>query len=315
MNVLLTGAFAYREDELQRLKESTDASFFYHKNEFESVDETVASKIEIVVCNALFQYNRPDIFVNLKFVILTSVGLDRIPIAYFEKHKIKVINAAGLFDNEIAEYVIAELLSVLKKHRFFIENQKKSIWNKERNIKLVKDQKIGILGCGRIGSRIACLLKPFGPYVIGFDIKRIDDLAFSRYAQIDEFDNFINDLDVLIISCPLNSSTFHFINKDRLSRLKNGAILCNCSRGAIIDTTELINYLKSNSCSVAVLDVFEKEPLESTSPLWKMGNVVITPHNSFCSVNNHNNLFKYIRNSIIECATLISGSVGGKNGQ
>ena len=104
-------------------------------------------------------------------------------------------------------------------------------------------------------------------------------------------------VDILVLTLPLTDKTFHMINAEKLSLLKDGAIVVNIARGAVIDYKGLIASL-NGKLGGAVLDVFEEEPLNSGSVLWDMENVIITPHNSFQSDGNEERLKKVIMENL-----------------
>ena len=114
---------------------------------------------------------------------------------------------------------------------------------------------------------------------------------------LDSLDDALTKADVTILTLPLTEETCRFINTDRFKTMKNGAVLVNISRGAIIDTDALIAALNEH-LGGAVLDVFDEEPLHENSPLWDMRNVIITPHNSFVSEGNYARLLDVIMNNL-----------------
>jgi phosphoglycerate dehydrogenase-like enzyme len=103
--------------------------------------------------------------------------------------------------------------------------------------------------------------------------------------------------DVVVLTLPLSDKTRHLIDEKAFSKFKDASVLVNISRGAVVDTNALINALE-NRIFGAVLDVFEEEPLNSSSPLWDMQNVIITPHNSFIGDGNKLRLYELILNNL-----------------
>jgi phosphoglycerate dehydrogenase-like enzyme len=175
---------------------------------------------------------------------------------------------------------------------FFLENNNSKKWSKNRNLDELCKKNIYILGCGNIGKSIASKLIPFGCNITGFDL--IDD--HNNAFPIKTISNLINSLpkaDVVIICLPLNQQTYHYVDINFLSKMKKNGLLINVSRGAIIDTSCLINFLNENKAFTAYLDVFEEEPLKPSSPLWDLDNLKITPHNTFVSKNNKKKLFEH----------------------
>ena len=112
-----------------------------------------------------------------------------------------------------------------------------------------------------------------------------------------ELENVMKKSDIIILTLPLTDKTKKIVNADNLKRAKNGAVIVNISRGGVLDTEALIASLNSN-LKGAVLDVFEDEPLPSSSPLWKMENVIITPHNAFVGDGNEKRLENIILSNL-----------------
>jgi len=111
-----------------------------------------------------------------------------------------------------------------------------------------------------------------------------DNIEFNEIFPIEQAGEVFLKSDIIILTLPLTKKTEHFINKDRLSKMKQGTILVNISRGKIVNELDLVEALQTN-LGGAVLDVFEEEPLEANNPLWECNNVIITPHISFIGNN------------------------------
>jgi D-3-phosphoglycerate dehydrogenase len=138
---------------------------------------------------------------------------------------------------------------------------------------------LGIIGLGGIGARIA--LKghlAFNMNVLAYDPYVLPGRAQRYCAELVELETLLKQSDVVSLSIPLTSETHHMISATELSLMKQSAILINTSRGAVINQEALITCLRNREIKGAGLDVFEKEPLEHSSPLLKLENVVLTPH-------------------------------------
>ena len=132
-----------------------------------------------------------------------------------------------------------------------------------------------------------------GCKVFGADIVSFKSEHFEEIYLIDELDSKLSKMDIVILTLPLTDETRYLFNKSKFQKMKDGAVLVNISRGAVVNTNDLINAL-NQSLGGAVLDVFETEPLEDNSPLWDMKNVIITPHNSFVGEGNNKRLFEVV---------------------
>lgn len=285
MNLLITGAFSGDEEFYQKIKKLGYTLFFLQDEkimpELAGIDSSI---IDGVICNALFLYNDIKNFTSLKFIQLTSAGLDRIPIDYIRAHKIELYNARGVYSIPLAEYTIAGVLQLYKKSDAFRILQAGHNWKKQRDIVELYGKTICIVGCGSVGTECAKRFKAFGCKVLGLDIIMFDNIEFDEIFPIEQAGEVFLKSDIIILTLPLTKKTEHFINKDRLSKMKQGTILVNISRGKIVNELDLVEALQTN-LGGAVLDVFEEEPLEANNPLWECNNVIITPHISFIGNN------------------------------
>lgn len=296
MKILLTGAFSYTEKQINYLKQ-LGCEIFFIKNEREKIDIDV-SEIEGIICNGFFLFNDIKKFKKLKFIQLTSAGLDRVPINYIKEKNIKIFNAKGVYSIPIAEWVVLKTLESYKKSKIFYNNQEEKIWKKERELKELTDKKIGIVGFGSIGQEIAKRLKCFGTFTIAIDVKKIDSKYIDSFWEFDKIEEILAKLDVVILTLPLTKDTKYLFDKRLLDKFKEDSLLINVSRGAIIKEKDLIAKLKKNKNFQAILDVYEEEPLNNENKLWNLENVILTPHNSFVSEKTNERMFELITKNI-----------------
>jgi phosphoglycerate dehydrogenase-like enzyme len=180
-------------------------------------------------------------------------------------------NASGLHDVSTSELAIGLTIASRRGFAEFMDNQRKGIWHRTRKPALA-DSHVGIVGYGHIGKRIASLLEMFETKVTAFTRSGSDGAH-----KITEFDEFLPDLDVIILILPLTKESQNFMNADRLKRMKDGATLINVARGAIVDTDALVAELHTGRIT-AGLDVTDPEPLPLGHPLWSAPNLIISPH-------------------------------------
>ena len=136
--------------------------------------------------------------------------------------------------------------------------------------------------------------------VIGVDIVNPQSDVYDQYCSMDDINSVLDKADVIVLTLPLTEETKNFFNEERFSCVKDGSILVNIARGAVVNEESLIESLKNGKISGAVLDVFCTEPLNENSELWDMRNVIITPHNSFVSPKNQERLFRVIYDNLKE---------------
>jgi glyoxylate/hydroxypyruvate reductase A len=138
--------------------------------------------------------------------------------------------------------------------------------------------KVGVLGLGELGAAAARALAGLGFDVLGWSRSPKDLAGIACVHGLEALDALISEVDILVIMLPLTAQTKGVISDARLRRMKAGAKLINVARGSIIDEDALIAVLREGHLGGATLDVFAREPLPAESPLWRMPNVLITPH-------------------------------------
>lgn len=292
MKLLLTGAFKYSQEQLNTIH-SLGYEITFVQDERVPLDIDV-SKFEAVVCNSLFLYNDIRKFKNLKFIQLTSAGLDRVPLDYIKKKRIKLFNAKGVYSVPMAEWVILKILEIYKKSRQFYKNQDKKKWDKQRDLLELTGKTASIIGFGSVGYEVAKRLKAFDVKVIGVDIYIIEEELLDECYIVENIEEVLNKSDIVILALPLTEETRHLMDRNRIEHMKAKSVLVNVSRGGVIEETALIESIKDGKFLGVALDVFEEEPLSKDNPLWEFNNVIITPHNSFVSDKVNERLFECI---------------------
>lgn len=254
---------------------------------------------EGVICNGLFLHHDISEFVNLKYIQLTSAGMDRVPVDYITENNIELYNARGVYSVPMAEHAVSAILNIFRSSRFFFENQAEHIWKKKRDLRELCGSTVCVIGCGSVGTECAKRFSAFGCTLTGVDIKPFDSSYFSTIYGFADIKEAISKADVIVLTLPLSEKTESLVDEAFLSCLKQDCVLVNISRGKIIDTDALTDALSKHKISAA-LDVFEDEPLAEDSPLWSMENVIITPHNSFVGDRNDRRLSDLIIQGLID---------------
>lgn len=292
MNILITGAFKYSDAQSDAIKR---LGYNIFDMPFESGELPIdPTNVEAVICNGLFLHHDISEFKNLKFIQLTSAGLDRVPIDYINANGIKLYNARGVYSIPMAEWVMMRILEIYKSTVLFNIQQADKQWIKHRNLREIAGTKVAIIGAGNVGFEIAKRLVAFDAHVIGFDIHENDTLSFEEVKLISKFRDEVDNYDIIVLTAPQTPETKYMIDETILSKMKTDAILVNVSRGTLIDERALAKVLSCRTDIHAILDVFETEPLSQDSPLWEMDNVKVSPHNSFVGNGNHQRLFDVI---------------------
>ena len=143
---------------------------------------------------------------------------------------------------------------------------------------------VGVIGVGHIGKEVIRLLAPFNCRILANDI--LDQSEFYRANGVVESskETIFAESDIVTIHAPLTEETRHLVNRNTLALMKNTSFLINTSRGAVVNQTDLKEALISKTIAGAALDVVHTEPLPADNPLWKLPNVIITPHISGLSL-------------------------------
>lgn len=298
MKLLMTGAFNCTSQQKVNI-EKLGCEIMFQQRENEPLSEEMFTA-DAIICNGLFLHNDIDKFPNLKFIQLTSAGLDRVPVERINEKGIVLKNARGIYSIPMAEWALSGVLALYKNIETFTENQKNHSWTKNRNVRELSGDSVLIVGCGSVGTECAKRFKAFGMTVIGADIINPQNDVCDEFYSMENINSAFNKADVVVLTLPLTGETKYFFNKDRFTHFKDGAILVNIARGAVVEEDDLINSLKNGKLSGAVLDVFEAEPLNEKNELWDMKNVIVTPHNSFVSSKNQDRLFDVAYNNIKE---------------
>ncbi len=291
MRLLATGAFAWTKEEIQALEAMGHQVVFLQqeKDPLPCAPEWV----EGAVCNGLFLSHPIEQFSNLRYIQLTSVGFDRVNMAYVTARGITIYNARGVYSVPMAEFAVGSVLAFYKQQRFFQENQKAHRWQKHRNLQELAGKRVCILGCGSVGTECARRFDAFGCHVTGVDVVPYEAQWYEKMVSLDLLDAVLAQSDVAVLTLPLTEDTRHLLDAKRLALLKNGAVLVNIARGGVVDQQALTEELAAKRI-FAALDVLEEEPLPENSPLWELENVILTPHNSFVGDGNHQRMLDVI---------------------
>lgn len=215
---------------------------------------------------------------KLKLIARAGTGVDNVDAKAATEKGIAVINVPGGNTIAAAEHTMALLLALARNVPEAYQSLKQHKWDREKftGIELL-GKTIGLIGFGRISREVAARAKSFGMNVITYDPFITEEFAKSLgVGTADSLDNLLAASDIVSIHVPLNDSTKNLINKDSISKMKNGAFLINTARGPIVNSADLAEALKSGRIKAAV-DVFPDEPPKDFD-LIDSPNIVVTPH-------------------------------------
>lgn len=242
---------------------------------------------------------------TLKIVANYAVGFDNIDAGAAKQKNIMVTNTPGVLTETVAEHTFALMMAIA--HRIpeadkFARAGKFTAWGPELFLGTDMCHKtLGIIGLGRIGSRVALhAMKGFEMKILYYDPQPNPDLEKEFGAVfVANIDELLPQCDFVSIHVPLLDSTRHLINEERLKKMKPTAYLINTSRGPVVDEKALARALKNGVIKGAALDVFEFEP-EITPELKELDNIVLTPHIASATIGTRSKMAELAANNIIE---------------
>ena len=224
---------------------------------------------------------------SLEWLQLGIAGADRYVNNPDFPKQVQLTNVTGAFGLSISEYLLTMVLSLYKKMPSYQEQQKAGIWKDKGKERTLFGKTVLIVGTGDIGNSFAKLLSVFGTKTIG--VRRTEGEKLPFYDEVyttKDLDKLLPEADVVALCLPSTKETKGLFDKERLLRMKPDAVLLNVGRGDTVVLSDLTEVLAEGHLDGAGLDVFEMEPLPSDHPLWKMNNVIITPHISGGSFNH-----------------------------
>ncbi len=219
---------------------------------------------------------------DLKWVQLASAGANTFLTTEFAETEIVMTTTAGASRIQISEHVFALMLMFARRMHEYQEAQAAGRWDKSaaERIGELYEKTLGIVGLGNIGREVARKAKVFGMHVVA--TKRVIDKAavpdVDELLPVDQLDEVLKQSDYLVLAMPLTPRTTGMIGTRELGLMKPTAVLINVGRGPVVDEEALSIALHDGSIAGAGLDTFATEPLPAESPLWRMPNVIITPH-------------------------------------
>lgn len=214
---------------------------------------------------------------NLRWIQVTSAGTEFLAAAHAQLATIAVTNTRGLHADPIADYVMTAAVMLHSDFAEFGRQQARRQWSR-RPVETLHGKTLGVLGVGAIGQEIARRGRAAGMEVIGLRRSGAADSDVAQMYALDGLQPFLARCDFLAVTVPMTAQTQALIGARELAGMKRSAYVINVARGGVIDEDALIDALRAGTLAGACLDVFAIEPLPADSPLWTMGNVIITPH-------------------------------------
>ncbi|MCA9037287.1 MAG: phosphoglycerate dehydrogenase [Planctomycetaceae bacterium] len=206
-----------------------------------------------------------------------GVGFDAINLEACDAQGIVVATTPGQNHHSVAEHAVAMMMAVGRGFPAYDMQVRRGQWNRVARPRIMGST-LGLLGLGRIGQAVATRALGLGMNVVAYDPFPPQAFLTEYRVQMVPLEHIWEKSDVISLHMPAGPDTRHIVNRTSLSRMKDGAVLINTSRGPLVDESALIDALKSGKLRGAGLDVFEVEPLPVSSPLLMMENVLLSGH-------------------------------------
>lgn len=226
---------------------------------------------------------------SIEWVHTRSAGIDFVTSPGFSKSAVYVTNARGQFSSTLAEYTLMACSYFAKDLPRLMAQKKKKEWGKYDVLEL-RGTTMGIVGYGDIGRACAKLAHIYGMRVVA--LRRNPQFAFGDPlcdkvlpSTPEALNELMSESDYILVSAPLTEETMGLMGEEQFANAKEGAVFINLGRGPVVDEDALTEALKNGKLKGAALDVFREEPLPTTSELWDMENVLISPHNMVSAFN------------------------------
>jgi len=217
---------------------------------------------------------------RLKVISKWGTGIDSIDASACARYGIKIGRTLNAFTTPVADTVLGYMLAFARRQPWMDREMKSGKWEKIPG-KSLSECTLGVIGVGNIGKAVTRRARASGMKVYGNDIVEIDHVFITETGiEMTDLHFLLSNSDFVSVNCDLNPTSYHLMNADTLAKMKPGAVLINTARGPIVDEKSLVEALQVGRLAGAALDVFEREPLPLASPLLKMNNVLLAPHNS-----------------------------------
>ena len=231
---------------------------------------------------------------NIKLIALRCAGFNNVDIIAASERDIKVLRVPAYSPQAVAEHAVALILTLNRKTHKAYNRIRENNFSLEKLMGFnLHNKTVGVIGTGKIGAIFCSIMQGFGCKVIAFDINESEELK-RKGVQYKTFDELLSESDIISLHCPLTPETRHLIDKKAFAQMKKGAMIVNTSRGAVIDSSDAIDALKTGKLGYLGIDAYEQEENlffkdlsesiiqdDTILRLMSFHNVLITAHQGF----------------------------------
>lgn len=296
VEILITVPF--RDDLIRKLQEISPLVHItsYPAKRFEDIPLEIWADTQILYTDQIV----PDFSKTpaLKWIQFNCAGVDfLLEEKLSESSDLIITTLSGASSAQMAEYALTMMLALGHRLKDWIAAQERMEWSENQSEKFqpaeLRQSTVGIIGYGSVGRELARLLQPFDVTILAVkrDVMQPQDFGytprglgdpegdlFQRLYPIQAVRSMVRECDFVVITLPLSSETKNVINESVIKAMKPTASLVDVSRGGVVDQKALYKALKEKQIASAALDVFSQEPLPADDPLWKLPNLILTPH-------------------------------------
>lgn len=298
MKVAVFSTKSYDREFLDRFNQSGENSLTYFEAPLNKGTVNLTQGFEAVCVFVNDKIDRETIeklsINSIRLVALRCAGFNNIDIQAAKENNIKVLRVPSYSPQAIAEHAVALILTLNRKTHKAYNRIRENNFSLEKLVGFnLYEKTVGIIGTGRTGAAFSKIMQGFGCRIIAKDIIESNDLKKSG-VEYQTFENLLCNSDIISLHCPLTPNTQHLIDKNAFLKMKNGVMLINTSRGAVINTKDTINALKNGKLGYLGMDVYEQEENlffndlsesiiqdDEISRLMSFPNVLITAHQGF----------------------------------
>jgi D-3-phosphoglycerate dehydrogenase len=213
---------------------------------------------------------------DLQIISKYGVGLDNLDVEFAESKGKSIGWTSGVNKQSAAEQALCFMIGICRNLYQSGYKLKQGVWDKNGGVQLA-GKRVGIVGCGNVGSQVIRLLQPFGCEILINDILDKTDFAKQYDASQVDFETIITQADIISFHVPLTELTHYMVNEKQLGKMKNTAFVISNSRGPVVEQKALHQALVKKQIAGAALDVFEEEPPTDLEFL-SLPNLIVTPH-------------------------------------
>jgi D-lactate dehydrogenase len=301
MNLAVFSTKPYDKEYFEKFKDEYDIKISYYETSLKPNTAKLTKDFDAVCVFVNDVINKKTVEIiakkGVKIIALRCAGFNNVDLDACKENNIKVVRVPAYSPEAVAEHAMALILTLNRKTHKAYNRVREGNFSLTNLIGFNLHKKVvGIVGTGKIGAAFCSIAKGFGCQVLAFDIHKNKELEKNgvKYVSLDEL---FNQSDVISLHCPLNEDTKHIVDKTSIEKMKKGVLLVNTSRGALVNTKDVIAGLKSKKIAFLGIDVYEQEEnlffndlsesIIKDDLLMRLNsfpNVLITSHQAFFTV-------------------------------